>query len=46
MTDTLLIALAQANPTVGDVQGNLRLAREIRAEAAARGADLVLFPEL
>jgi len=46
MTDKLQIALAQANPTVGDVQGNLALAREIRAEAAGLGADLVLFPEL
>ncbi|MDF1721439.1 MAG: NAD+ synthase [Minwuia sp.] len=46
MTDKLQIALAQANPTVGDVQGNLALAREIRAEAADLGADLVLFPEL
>lgn len=46
MTDKLQIALAQANPTVGDVQGNLALARDIRAEAASLGADLVLFPEL
>jgi len=46
MTDTLKIALAQANPTVGDVQGNLALARQIRAEAAGMGADLVVFPEL
>ncbi|MDF1737290.1 MAG: hypothetical protein P1U37_18530, partial [Minwuia sp.] len=46
MTDKLQIALAQANPTVGDVQGNLALAREIRSQSAALGADLVLFPEL
>ncbi len=46
MTDTLRIALAQANPTVGDVQGNLTLAREIRAQAADMKADLVVFPEL
>lgn len=46
MTDVLRIALAQANPTVGDIHGNLRLAREIRAEAARSGADLILFPEL
>ena len=44
--DTLRIALAQANPTVGDVSGNLALARRMRAEAAGRGADLILFPEL
>jgi NAD+ synthase len=46
MTDTLRIALAQANPTVGDIQGNLALARQIRAEARALDADLILFPEL
>ncbi|PZQ16897.1 MAG: NAD+ synthase [Ancylobacter novellus] len=44
--DTLRIALAQANPTVGDVSGNLALARRMRAEAAAQGAELILFPEL
>jgi NAD+ synthase len=40
------LALAQVNPTVGDVPGNLALIRTTRAEAARRGADLVLFPEL
>ena len=44
--DTLRIAVAQLNPTVGDVAGNLGLARQARAEAAAAGADLVLFTEL
>lgn len=44
--DTLLIAIAQLDPTVGDVAGNLALAREARAEAAGQGADLVLFTEL
>jgi NAD+ synthase len=43
---TLTIALAQANPTVGDVSGNLALVRRMRDEAAARGADLVVFSEL
>ncbi len=46
MTDKLDIALAQANPTVGDVAGNIAKAREIRARAAAMGADVVVFPEL
>ena len=46
MTDRLLIALAQANPTVGDVAGNVAKARAARARAATLGADLVLFPEL
>ena len=31
MTDTLVIALAQLNPTVGDIQGNLARIREARA---------------
>lgn len=44
--DTLRIALAQLNPTVGDVGGNLARARKARAAAAADGADLVLYPEL
>ena len=42
----LSIALAQANPTVGDVQGNLALVRRARQDAAALGADLVVFSEL
>ncbi len=46
MTDRLKIALAQVNPTVGDVAGNLVRARETRARARALGADLILFPEL
>ncbi|WP_417515005.1 NAD+ synthase [Minwuia sp.] len=46
MTDTLRIVLAQANPTVGDVVGNMALARQLRAEAQTMGADLVVFPEL
>ncbi|WP_416897341.1 MAG: NAD+ synthase [Minwuia sp.] len=46
MTDNLRIALAQANPTVGDIQGNLELARQIRSEAWEMGADLVVYPEL
>ncbi len=46
MTSSLKIAFAQLNPTVGDVQGNLAKARTARAEAAAMGADIVLFSEL
>jgi NAD+ synthase len=46
MTDTLSIALAQLNPTVGDVEGNEARVREARARAAAAGADLVVTPEL
>jgi NAD+ synthase len=43
---TLKIALAQLNPTVGDVAGNLAKAREARREAGRLGADIVMFPEL
>src|SRR5690242_7536080 len=44
--DTLTIALAQVNPTVGNIPGNLALVRRTREQAAALGADLVVFPEL
>ena len=44
--DVLRIAVAQLNPTVGDIAGNLAKAREARADAARHGADLVLFTEL
>ena len=46
MTDSLKVALAQLNPTVGDVSGNLAKVRAARAEAKAQGADLVLTSEL
>ena len=46
ITDTLKIALAQLNPIVGDLAGNAAKLRKARAEAAAKGADLVVFPEL
>lgn len=44
--DTLKIALAQLNPRVGDIKGNIELARKARAKAAEMGADLVLLSEL
>src|SRR3954471_3080751 len=43
---TLRIALAQLNPTVGDVAGNAAKVRDARAEAARLGAEVVMFPEL
>ena len=46
MTDTLAIALAQLNPTVGDLEGNKALIMRARAEAAAEGAHLVVCTEL
>jgi NAD+ synthase len=45
-TDQFAITLAQLNPTVGDVEGNMAKARAARARAAADGADLVVFSEL
>jgi NAD+ synthase len=44
--DHLAIALAQLNPTVGDVAGNAEKVRRARATAAGQGADLVIYPEL
>jgi NAD+ synthase len=46
MAQTLTIALAQLDPTLGDIAGNLALMRRARAEAAGKGADLVVFSEL
>jgi len=42
----LRVALAQVNPTVGDLAGNAMLVREWTARAAAKAAQLVVFPEL
>src|SRR3954452_25034172 len=44
--DRLAIAVAQLNPTVGDLAGNAEKARAARADAQRDGADLVAFPEL
>ncbi|MBT4937885.1 MAG: NAD+ synthase, partial [Rhodospirillaceae bacterium] len=46
MTSDLSIALAQLNPTVGDVDGNIALIREARDRAKQDGADLVVTGEL
>ena len=43
---TLSIAIAQLNPTVGDIAGNAALVRRARDTAASEGADLVVFSEL
>ncbi len=40
------VALAQINPTVGDIQGNSQLIRESIQRAGDAGAGLVVFPEL
>ncbi len=44
--DRLAIAVAQLNPVVGDISGNLERARKARGIAARDGADLVAFSEL
>jgi NAD+ synthase len=45
-SDRLFITVAQLNPIVGDVAGNLEKARRARALAAAERADLIVFTEL
>ena len=40
------IALGQINPTVGDLSGNVALMVRFAREAAARNAELIVFPEL
>ena len=45
-TDLLRVALAQLNPTVGDIRGNARKISEGIARAREEGASLVVFPEL
>jgi NAD+ synthase len=46
MSTTLRIALAQLNPTVGDLAGNTVKVRAARDEARRLRADLVVLPEL
>ncbi len=45
MTNNLIIALAQINPTVGDIEGNLNKIRGIR-KASSQNTDLIVFGEL
>ena len=42
----LRVALAQVNPTVGDLVGNAALIKEGVATAAAQGAQIAIFPEM
>jgi NAD+ synthase (glutamine-hydrolysing) len=44
--DLLRVALAQIDPTVGDIRGNARKIAEHIASAREQGAALVVFPEL
>ena len=46
MKTTLKIASAQLNPVVGDLSGNMTMAREAYAKAKAGGADILVLPEL
>src|ERR1700685_176531 len=46
MPSPFQLALSQMNATVGDIAGNEAKITEQISAAAARGADLVLFPEL
>ena len=46
MTDRLSIAIAQINPTVGDVAGNIALIEAYARDAGAQGADLMVSTEL
>src|SRR6185503_1188452 len=44
--NTIRVALAQINSTVGDLAGNSAVVLDYIARAQAAGADLVAFPEL
>src|SRR6478609_2504998 len=46
LSHTFNIAIAQLNPTVGDVAGNLAKVREARADAARQGAHILMMTEL
>lgn len=40
------VAVAQLNPTIGDIKGNLRKIKEVILQARQEGARLIIFPEL
>lgn len=40
------VTLAQINPTIGDIQGNVALMKDAALKAQEDGANLVVFPEL
>jgi len=43
---SIRVAVAQINPTVGDLKGNVRMIRERLAQAKAAGANVMVTPEL
>ena len=42
----LRIGLAQMNPTVGDIEGNLAKIRQLIEHARSERVDIIAFPEL
>ncbi|MBO1924355.1 NAD+ synthase [Thiomicrorhabdus sp. 6S3-12] len=46
MTDTVKLFMAQINPVVGDVRGNVAMITDQLEQARSLGADLVVFPEM
>ncbi len=46
MNTPISILVAQLNPVLGDIQGNLRQALEVITGEAATDVDLIVFPEL
>ena len=46
MSTNFRITLAQINPTVGDIKGNIALMQAAAEKALADGASVVIFPEL
>ena len=46
MTKRIRIRAAQLNPVVGDISGNLAMARKALSASATQNPDLVAFPEL
>ncbi|WP_435231269.1 NAD+ synthase [Pseudopelagicola sp. nBUS_20] len=46
MADTFRLTMAQANPTMGDLDGNAAKVRAVWTEAKAASSDLVVFPEM
>ena len=43
---TFKFSIAQINPTIGDIDGNIELMRSAAARALNEGASVVVFPEL
>ena len=46
MTDQIIISLAQINPIVGDIDGNISLIKDARKKAERDQADLLVLGEL